>query len=300
MPKNSNQNGFTLIELSIVMVIVALLAGGILVGQDLVYAAKVRAEFSQMERIDTAVNTFKLKYNALPGDMNNAVAFGLGANSDGNGNKRIQGVYCESNCFPSANTFNFWSNTQTGDATKIPEWAMAQQHLYKAGLAEKVSEWADVAAFIQNRHGGTDLFVSKIPEGTGAKMNIVAIQQVFKPALIFGYELNNRIHGHYYRPGTSGKILGPSSQRVVTSYLQTPASAKQIDQKFDDSNPLSGRVLAAPLQGSGCNEDVLSSSCILGGIGDTSNTGRCLSASSQDYDVSYDTNTCALRIKASF
>lgn len=61
------KNGFTLIELSIVLVIIGLIVGGMLVGQDLINAAKVRAEFSQMEKLDAAVNTFRLKYNALPG-----------------------------------------------------------------------------------------------------------------------------------------------------------------------------------------------------------------------------------------
>ena len=66
--------GFTLIELSIVLVIIGLIVGGVLVGQDLIKAAYVRAQISQIESYNTAVNTFYGKYQALPGDMNATVA----------------------------------------------------------------------------------------------------------------------------------------------------------------------------------------------------------------------------------
>lgn len=63
------KQGFTLIELSIVLVIIGLVAGGVLVGRDLIKASEIRATISQKISYDTAVNTFKLKYNGLPGDL---------------------------------------------------------------------------------------------------------------------------------------------------------------------------------------------------------------------------------------
>jgi prepilin-type N-terminal cleavage/methylation domain-containing protein len=56
--------GFTLIELAIVLVIIGLIVGGILVGQDLINAAAVRAQVSQIEKYQTAVHTFQTKYNS--------------------------------------------------------------------------------------------------------------------------------------------------------------------------------------------------------------------------------------------
>src|SRR3984885_3925644 len=69
---------FTLIELSIVLVIIGLIVGGVLVGQDLIKAAEIRATVSQIEKYNTAANTFQTKYNALPGDVPAAQAASFG------------------------------------------------------------------------------------------------------------------------------------------------------------------------------------------------------------------------------
>ncbi len=67
--------GYTLIEMSIVLVIIGLIVGGILVGQNLIHSAKIRYTVSQYERFNTATNTFIGKYNCLPGDCANATTF---------------------------------------------------------------------------------------------------------------------------------------------------------------------------------------------------------------------------------
>lgn len=72
------RHGFTLIELSIVLVIIGLLVGGVLVGRDLIKSAEIRAQISQIEEFKTAVNTFKVKYGYLPGDMPPTQASQLG------------------------------------------------------------------------------------------------------------------------------------------------------------------------------------------------------------------------------
>jgi prepilin-type N-terminal cleavage/methylation domain-containing protein len=81
-----SEQGFTLVELSIVLVIIGLILGGILVGQNMIRAAELRATISQLEKYSAAVNTFRGKYGGLPGDTNRGTRFFTGtANGDGDG-----------------------------------------------------------------------------------------------------------------------------------------------------------------------------------------------------------------------
>ena len=69
------KQGFSLVELSIVLVILGLLTGGILTGQSLIRAAELRSVTTEFQKYQTAMMTFRDRYMALPGDMRNATAF---------------------------------------------------------------------------------------------------------------------------------------------------------------------------------------------------------------------------------
>ena len=60
--------GFTLVELSIIIVIVGLLIGGVLIGQSLIESAKINSQVKQLQQYDIAINNFKSKYSCLPAD----------------------------------------------------------------------------------------------------------------------------------------------------------------------------------------------------------------------------------------
>src|ERR1700733_13388871 len=85
--ESQRESGFTLIELSVVLVIIGLIVGGILVGQDLIKAAETRAQITQIEKYNQAVNTFRSKFGAIPGDMAvstaNQFGFTVGGGCDG-------------------------------------------------------------------------------------------------------------------------------------------------------------------------------------------------------------------------
>src|SRR5665213_102158 len=112
--------GFTLVELSIVLVIIGLIVGGVLVGRDLINAAAMRSQISQIEKYNTAVNTFRGKYGGLPGDLNAASAaqFGFmarsGATGLGNGDGIIQGYSLPSGgpvgSYQGGETLFFWED----------------------------------------------------------------------------------------------------------------------------------------------------------------------------------------------
>lgn len=62
-------NGFTLVELAIALMVIGLLIGGVLKGQELIENAKVTATIRQIKAYDAAAMIFRNTYNALPGDI---------------------------------------------------------------------------------------------------------------------------------------------------------------------------------------------------------------------------------------
>ncbi|MBL6621729.1 MAG: prepilin-type N-terminal cleavage/methylation domain-containing protein [Rickettsiales bacterium] len=78
--------GFNLIELSIVVLLVALLATAVLFGGNLKEAAKVRKIINELDYIQSSIVIFNNNYNELPGDMSSASNYWSSAyNGDGNG-----------------------------------------------------------------------------------------------------------------------------------------------------------------------------------------------------------------------
>jgi len=87
------KKGFTLVELSIVLVIIGLLVGGILVGQSLINSAKTQAQIRQIQQFDIAVTQFKAKFKFLPGDSPKFPSDGDGNGAGigfGDGNNLLQ------------------------------------------------------------------------------------------------------------------------------------------------------------------------------------------------------------------
>jgi prepilin-type N-terminal cleavage/methylation domain-containing protein len=117
-----DKQGFTLIELSIVLIIIGLIIGSILVGRDLISASETRAQISQIGKYNSAVNAFRNKFGALPGDLPQTVAtqFGFASRGqyagEGDGNGVIQGVMADtanqnaSSYFGAGETLMFWAD----------------------------------------------------------------------------------------------------------------------------------------------------------------------------------------------
>lgn len=68
------QQGFTLIEIAIVLVIIGLLLGGVLKGQELIESGKVKNAVNDFNGTTAAMNTYRDRYRLLPGDDNGGVA----------------------------------------------------------------------------------------------------------------------------------------------------------------------------------------------------------------------------------
>ncbi len=130
------QQGFTLIEIAIVLVIIGLLLGGVLKGQELITSARVRNMISTQDGIKAAYFGFLDRYRALPGDYNQAIANipGCGTCINGNNNGQIRYI-------------------AAGDGVDEPNnvW----EHLSKAGFITGTYVYAAGATGVQAPAGTT-------------------------------------------------------------------------------------------------------------------------------------------------
>jgi prepilin-type N-terminal cleavage/methylation domain-containing protein len=88
-PGASVQGGFTLVEISIVLVIIGLILGGVFKGQALIDSARVRSLSTEVSGIRTAWYSFQERYRSIPGDFSGAGTQIDSAALPGNGNGRI-------------------------------------------------------------------------------------------------------------------------------------------------------------------------------------------------------------------
>src|SRR6266852_2344422 len=92
--RNSIEAGFTLVEIAIVLVIIGLLLGGILKGQEMITQAKIKNAINDFNGVTVAVTSYQDRYRALPGDdLNATTRWTVQAPASGNGNGTVEGLY---------------------------------------------------------------------------------------------------------------------------------------------------------------------------------------------------------------
>jgi prepilin-type N-terminal cleavage/methylation domain-containing protein len=232
MRKNSRQ-GFTLIELSIVLVIIGLIVGGVLVGQDLINAAEIRATISQIEKYRTAVNAFRIKYNCLPGDCANAANYGFAARGsypgEGDGDGVIEGITAD------AASMNIGKRIFGG------ETAIFWEDLSQAGLIDGYFNTG--IATSPPASVTTPQVASYFPRAKIGRGNYVYVYSGGWIGWFGGWGFTDGLN--YFalsgiqqsKAGTFGIASGLASLKVI--------EASNIDGKMDDGFPQSGKVMAA-------------------------------------------------------
>lgn len=207
------KKGFTLIELSIVLVIIGLIVGGVLVGTELIRNAEFRQISSDAEKYQTAANTFKLKYNCVAGDCIKADVF-FGTNCvntagtpatgcKGNGNKMVGNGYNE-----RFEPFLFW------------------RHLYLAGMLDQEMPGNELTTTVLP---ATGIAGENIPQ-TGLKAGMYISSSVMADAS----------HGNtlYVNRYNSRSLYWQDDS--VTPW--TTQEIKLFDEKYDDGLASSGRI----------------------------------------------------------
>ncbi|HXC19945.1 MAG TPA: prepilin-type N-terminal cleavage/methylation domain-containing protein, partial [Steroidobacteraceae bacterium] len=75
--RRKQQSGYTLVEIAIVLVIIGLLLGGVLKGQELIYNQKVKSTYDNYRQFTAAMYGYQDRYKALPGDDPQATTRGF-------------------------------------------------------------------------------------------------------------------------------------------------------------------------------------------------------------------------------
>ena len=127
---SQRQSGFTLVEIAIVLVIIGLLLGGILKGQEMITQAKIKNVINDFNGITAAVNSYQDRYRAMPGDelSANTVARWGAAAFGGDGN----GVLCTNAC--ASPTTALYNAPAVAPAAGVNEPNLFWLHLRLAGF----------------------------------------------------------------------------------------------------------------------------------------------------------------------
>jgi prepilin-type N-terminal cleavage/methylation domain-containing protein len=106
--RSSKQGGFTLVEIAIVLVIIGLLLGGILKGQEMITQAKIKNSIADFSGISAAYHGYQDRYRALPGDDAGATRWS-GATA-GNANGIVLGGYNAACATATDETCQWWDH----------------------------------------------------------------------------------------------------------------------------------------------------------------------------------------------
>lgn len=231
------KSGFTLIEMSIVLVVIGLIVGGIIMGQDLIKAAQRRAILSEIEHYKTAVNTFRNKYNSIPGDMTDATNYwGNVAGNDCPGSGTIASpATCNGN-----GDGQICGGNQYWTATCNTEALWFWKHLANANLINGNYSGAS--------NGYLEIPGQSVPQST-------ALSNIAYATLYLCLSGAGPTGGNYFDNGFCGNVIvaGAPNPTPGSNWLSLSAyaaistlDAQWIDSKVDDGKPGTGSVMTFP------------------------------------------------------
>lgn len=227
MKITTQRSAFSLVELSIVLVILGLLVGGVLSGQSLIRAAELRSVAADFSRYHAAIRSFQDKYFAIPGDMTNATAFwGFAAGTVGN----------DAACFNASQTGQGTCNG-TGNGDLVGATASANNP-----QGETFHAWKQLAnaGLIEGSYTG-------FPKTSGAYNPDLGVNVPRGRLSNSGYFLWTGANGYVdvnWYPSKAGTIIffGSPTGGLTDGPALKPEEAWNLDTKLDDGKAGLGSV----------------------------------------------------------
>ncbi|MBW4985851.1 prepilin-type N-terminal cleavage/methylation domain-containing protein [Mameliella sp. CS4] len=259
-----SQAGFSLVELSIVLVILGLLTGGILTGQNLIRAAEMRSVITQIQQYTTAAMTFRDKYFANAGDMPNATDF-WGVKGGTGDDDACYSVVATGTETCNGNGGGWPAGVGGAVATAQAERFLFWQHLANAGMIE--------GSYTGVTDSSSDAYVTTA--GVNSPQGKIG-------SSYFGINGGNSFGGGTDSFIAPGGLLFTLRQNQGANNSRSPLYAEEvwnIDKKLDDGRPGTGRVMTHK-----------------NGSPEAPGCATTDDESTAEYAVSYTANTCHLRI----
>jgi prepilin-type N-terminal cleavage/methylation domain-containing protein len=202
-----NEKGFTLVELAVVMIIIGLLVGGILKGQEMIANAQITSTVAQAKSFDAAASTFRDQYNALPGDMataqNRLVGCAAAPCINGDGDGRLDQAL---GILPAGESLAFFPMLRAADLITGMDGTNAVR------------------------------FGSALPTASiGGGYTVGYVGNGVAPT---GFTATEFRQGHYI------VLTGQAVAVANGTGILTPSQAARIDRKMDDGLSASGAVLS--------------------------------------------------------
>jgi len=227
------KHAFSLVELSIVLVILGLLTGGILGGQSLIRAAELRAVASEFQRYATATQTFRDKYFAIPGDFRDATKFWLRLNSNADCvTNSSASVATPGACDGDGDGSPLWQNG--GSAGSSREMHQYWRHLALAGLIE--GDYTGISAGTGNSASVTPGINSPRSKFSNAGWGAGGLNCGYSGQCYYG--AGHAIYRTFLivgRPIAANNVPGEPAFK--------PEEAWNIDTKMDDGLPATGKII---------------------------------------------------------
>ncbi len=274
--QKQNNKGFTLVELAIVLVIIGLLIGGILKGQQLMQNSRITATVAQIKAIEAATTSFYDVYGEKPGDLQSpetrikecTTCSGLTDTGNGKVGPKNWDLLFQSEPFGS-------TTDATWDDLEKAETVLFWYELQQAGLLSAVTaEGVDDSATDANLTFGGTLPSAK----AGGGFWVGNLSGANVATAVFGKSEDFGIRGTALRwvavPNTGATLPTDTGLQPLV-----PAQAANVDRKLDDGLPNSGNVEA------------------YGTVENVGNGEGCISATSDVYLENVSSKDCGLVLR---